>query len=340
MIHVNAKIPTRIDIAGGTLDLWPVHHMLDHKATVNVAVTVDANVVVTTSEDGRYHLASKDQDLTVSGDFAAVCSTTQLPLLGMLLGALWRAELPPLRIVTTAKSPAGAGLGGSSCLGIAVAGALLRALALTDGTPELNEHKLVQTVQDIEARLIAAPTGCQDYWGGLRGQVNIITFPYGGTVVTTLPANQINGLAAELLLCYSGKSRASAMNNWQIFKRVFDGDRALLATFNRIGSLAEACAAAVRAGNLADMLALSEQEWRLRTELWPAIETDETTRLDSAARRAGARFTRVCGAGGGGVMAVFVPQDRRGAVAKALSDAGGTILDATVSPTGLVVQNH
>ncbi len=337
MIRVRAKTPTRIDLAGGTLDLWPIHHILDHKATVNVGVTLDAEVEISESIDANFHFSSQDQGSVFSGNFAAACTSRELPLLGLLLKAFWREDLPRLTIVTSAKSPAGAGLGGSSCLGIAVGGALWKARQQAEGAPEISEDQLVRTVQDVEARLIAAPTGVQDYWGGLRGRVNILTFPFGRVDVETLPPSKLAGLTDELLLCYSGKSRASAINNWEIFKRLFDGDRELLAIFNDIGSAAEQVALAVREGDLGKALFLSQIEWDLRVKLWPNIETPETKRLDQAGRQAGARFTRVCGAGGGGVMAVFAPKAAREAVKKAMTAAGGAILAAEVATTGLTL---
>lgn len=339
MVHVRAKAPTRIDLAGGTLDLWPIHHLLDRKATVNVGVTLDAEVDLSTTADGRFRLESRDQSASFTGDWQATCATRELPLVGLLISALWRPDLPALKIITTAKSPAGAGLGGSSCLGITIAGALWRARRLLDPkTPDLSDDDLVRTVQDVEARLIHAPTGVQDYWGGLRGRVNILTFPFGRTQVETLAPSKLAGLTSELIICYSGKSRASAINNWEIFKRLFDGDKDLLAIFNQIGAAAERCGDAVRRGDLAEAIALSEEEWKLRLKLWPAIETAETKRLDAAAKQAGGRFSRVCGAGGGGVMAVFAPPAKRAAVVAALTEAGGRVLDATVSETGLVVE--
>ena len=338
MLKVSARAPTRIDLAGGTLDLWPIHHLLDKKATVNVGITLDAQVELTGSRDARFRLHSQDQDLRFEGSFEEACATKDLPLIGLLLKALWRADLPALTIVTAAKSPAGAGLGGSSCLGITVAGALRKAREQLDPKLRaLDEHELVRTVQDVEARLIHSPTGVQDYWGAVRGGVNVIRFPFGRTEVTTFPPEALLGLADELVVCYSGRSRQSAINNWEIFKRLFDGDRDLLAIFNRIGATAEQCGTAVEDGDLARALHLSQLEWDMRLRLWPAIETAETKRLDHAAKGAGARFSRVCGAGGGGVMAIFTPPDRRLKVEGALREAGGVILDASASPHGLSV---
>ena len=338
MQTVRAKAPTRIDLAGGTLDLWPIHHLLRHKATVNVGVTLYAKAEVGPSPDGLFHLISLDQETAIKGDFATVVGNHELPLLGLLLGAFWSAQRAPLTIKTNAMSPAGAGLGGSSCLGIAVAGALQKQRELHGLTPLLGEADLIRVVQDAEAKLIHAPTGVQDYWGGIRGGVNILRFPFGKVEVETLPAAQLPGLTDELILCYSGKSRASALNNWEIFKRLFDKDPELLAAFEILGATAEDCAAAVTAGDLRQTLRLSQQEWRQRIAMWPSIETEETRRIDLAARRAGAEFSRVCGAGGGGVMAVFAPPQQHQAVKKAMEQVGGRILDATVAASGLSLE--
>lgn len=337
MIKVTARAPTRIDLAGGTLDLWPIHHLLDHKATVNVGITLEAEVEITLSSDRQFHFKSADQGTAFSGDFRQACTSRDLPLIGLLTQALWDESLPAITIKTSAKSPAGAGLGGSSCLGIAIAGALRKARQSFDQSPNMDEHTLVRTVQDVEAKLIQAPTGCQDYWGGLRGRVNVITFPYGRIDVETFAPSQLPGLTEELIICYSGRSRASAINNWEIFKRLFDGDKNLLTIFNDIGLASEQCAAAVRAGDLQMALAVSHEEWQKRVRLWPSIETLETKRLDQAAKSAGARFSRVCGAGGGGVMAVFAPAAKRHAVCDALTAAGGSVLPAGVAESGLTV---
>ena len=74
----------------------------------------------------------------------------------------------------------------------------------------------------------------------------------------------------------------------------------------------------------------------VRKELCPGIETPETVAIDEAAIAAGAEFTRICGAGGGGVMAIFVDPKKRSAVIEACKEAGGTFLDAGIDMNGLV----
>jgi D-glycero-alpha-D-manno-heptose-7-phosphate kinase len=137
-----------------------------------------------------------------------------------------------------------------------------------------------------------------------------------------------------LIVCYSGKSRASARNNWEIFKRAFERDPHVTKVINQIGVVSEELAAAIRRGSLSDAFLWSQKEWELRTSLWADIESPETQRLDKAARKAGANFTRVCGAGGGGVMAIFASKEDQPKVIAALQAEGGKILDAKVAATG------
>jgi len=337
MTIVRASSPTRIDLAGGTIDLWPIYSVLDHRATVNCAVTLNATVTVKESEKkGEFTFHSIDQLQTVTGTFDQITNDSRLQLFSLIVKNLWTKDLPALHIESQAKSPAGAGLGGSSCLAITMIGAILKLknkLLKIKTWP--TDHQLVQIAQDIEARIIHTPTGCQDYWGALRGGVNILKFPAGAPDVKTLDAKKIKLMNDRLIICYSGKSRASAINNWEIFKRVFDRDQELLKKLNEIGLLAEQCGEALNDGNIDETLEISKKEWDLRKSLWPNIETHETKALDQAAISAGAMFSRVCGAGGGGVMAVFAPPSKRQRVCDALARAGGSVLEAELSEQGL-----
>jgi D-glycero-alpha-D-manno-heptose-7-phosphate kinase len=226
-------------------------------------------------------------------------------------------------------------LGGSSCLAVSVLSALYAAREQLGQSRIPNEYELVQTAQDIEARVIRAPTGVQDYWGGIRGGINAIEFQPGRTRVNTFEASAVPSLEESMIVCYSGQSRQSAINNWEVFKRVFDGDQSLIQRLELIGREAESCAVALKSGDLSALLEHSQREWKLRVGLWPNIETERTRRIDLAAMAAGARFSRVCGAGGGGVMVIFADANIRAKVVAAATGAGGEILPAKISPQGV-----
>ena len=335
-MKITVTSPTRVDLAGGTIDLWPINQVLDFKATVNVGIACEATVEITESGSDQFEFISEDLGKDFKGPFGEACVNTELPLFGLSLQAFWDQPDRGLCIKSHAKSPAGAGLGGSSCLTVTMGAGILRAKEYANSQFQLDEYKLVETAQNIEARLIHSPTGCQDYWGAVRGNVNLITYPFTGPNVETFSADRVGDqLNERLIACHSGKSRDSAINNWEIYKQIFNGDRDLIAKFNEIGKLAEQCGLALKKGNIEESLQYSEREWKLRCQLWPGIESPETKKLNQIAMQAGANFTRVCGAGGGGVMAILVPPERRSQVCVALQKAGGTILDSEVSNQGL-----
>jgi D-glycero-alpha-D-manno-heptose-7-phosphate kinase len=332
---VKAIAPTRIDLAGGTLDLWPIHHLLKEKSTINLGISLNAQTTCTLSN--QFSIKSIDLGITQQGTFREIIENPKIPIIGVLLEHFWTSNLPAISIETKAQSPAGAGIGGSSCLGITIASALNHLKNTIDQDPILNSEELVKIVQDAESKLIKSPTGVQDYWGAVRGNLNIIEFPFGKTEIQTISGAIVDEIGKSLILVYSGQSRSSAINNWEIFKNLYDGDLLLLEKISAIGNLAYKCAQALRNGDLDTSFQLSKNEWELRKSLWPTIETPTTQKIDTISRDHGAYFSRVCGAGGGGIMAIFAPQEKKLQIIEKIKNCGGLILDARIANYGLTV---
>ena len=59
-MHVRASAPTRIDLAGGTLDIWPLYLFHEHAQTLNAAISLRAHVEILPRTDGRVRLESVD----------------------------------------------------------------------------------------------------------------------------------------------------------------------------------------------------------------------------------------------------------------------------------------
>ena len=345
MQEITVHAPTRIDLAGGTLDLWPIHQLLPYKSTVNVALNLRASTTLRLGALGEpSSLHSSDQQLRCSGSFAELSffasppqAAAILPLHRLMLRNLWTAELPPLALSSTCTSPQGAGLGGSSSLAITLASALGRARKLLDGTPQVAGAALVAQAQDIEAHCLHTPTGIQDYWAAVNGGITHISYPPGAPLIRCYPLAQLPELQDEVLICYSGRSRLSGINNWQIFKGMMEGNGVISKLIEEIGYHSEAVSQALLRGGWQELLGHSHKEWQARRQLGAGIETEETQRIDQAAGRAGAYFTRICGAGGGGVMALFVPKEKRQQVAAAAEAAGGVILSAGFTEQGVSI---
>ncbi len=83
---IESKAPTRVDFAGGTLDIWPLYLFHPGAVTLNAAISLYASCVIEThpSGDDRIKLVSRDIKCEESfASFAALVKAKRyrLPLL-------------------------------------------------------------------------------------------------------------------------------------------------------------------------------------------------------------------------------------------------------------------
>jgi D-glycero-alpha-D-manno-heptose-7-phosphate kinase len=331
-VHIVSSAPTRIDLAGGTIDIWPLYLFHEHAQTLNVAISLRARCTLTPEPGKRIVISSADTGLTVQvSHWSELRDNHDLKLLGLLLHA-FRAE--GVRVETSSASPVGAGIAGSSALNIAVCGAL----AAWTGR-SLHAEALMQIAQNVEAQAIDVPTGVQDYRPAYFGGISAVELRPDG--VRRIPLAVDRGeLRSRLVLAYTGASRNSGINNWEMFKAHIDGNREVQARFGRIRDVAVAMRAALEAGDWTEVAAQIREEWANRKGLAPGVTTPAIEAMMAAAVQAGALATKICGAGGGGCMIAFCEPSRRADVANALATAGASVLDYQIEAEGLVVEER
>src|SRR6185369_4521053 len=163
-MRIAASAPTRIDLAGGTIDIWPLYLFHDGATTLNAAISLRAHVEIASRNDGAIELRSVDTDRIVrAAHWSALDGTGELSLLALLAR---HYRLDNATLTTRGESPAGAGIAGSSALTIAVCGALAR----WTGSREDPDH-LLQVAMNVECQAIRVPTGVQDYRPALYGGI-------------------------------------------------------------------------------------------------------------------------------------------------------------------------
>jgi D-glycero-alpha-D-manno-heptose-7-phosphate kinase len=308
MQRVTASAPVRLDLAGGTLDIWPLYLTLPPPViTVNVALDLPAEVTLEPAPAGDPTIR------LVSRDRAAEAVYRDLPDLSaglrraggpLKLLALAVEALPPaggFTLTTSATSPAGAGLGGSSALLVTVLGALQSARGETH-----ESHRLRALAQDIEARVVRGPTGYQDYYPPLLGGLLELTGRPGGVDARPLPVD-LASLERRLRLVYTGEPHESGLTNWGSLRAYMDGEEPTVRALSSIADCAREVADALRAGDLDRALEAVVDEGSVRRRMAPGVSTPAIEALDEAARAAGALGTKVCGAGGGGCVMVVLP---------------------------------
>jgi D-glycero-alpha-D-manno-heptose-7-phosphate kinase len=328
---VEATAPTRVDLAGGTVDIWPIYLYHPGALTVNVAIDRRVWCRVETGVTGVV-LESKDTLQKVEGrDVHQVLGEGNRSLVAYVLRALGIET--GVKVTTQSRVPAGSGLGGSSALAVAVAAAASRATE-----KELDAEGLWPVVRDAEAQCIAVPTGVQDYHAAILGGVLGVHLEPGAVRVERLPTDP-GRVEESLILVDAGATRFSGINNWEVFKGQIDGDARVR------GALAEIVGAAreVREALLGHRYdAVGEamaREWEARKRLAPGVTSPEIDRIAEAARSAGGA-AKVCGAGGGGMVAVWSTPGERGpgrreAVVGAIRAAGFNPLRFRVDLRGL-----
>jgi D-glycero-alpha-D-manno-heptose-7-phosphate kinase len=329
-MRITAKAPCRVDLAGGTLDIWPLYLFHANAVTVNFAVDRYTSCVLETRPDSKIVLRSRDlnQDETFDSiDHLRSAKRYKLPLLAWLVRHF--APDTGFDLSTDSEAPAGAGISGSSALIIAVSAALNR-LTKSGHTIE----KLREIAQNIEAQIIRVPTGAQDYYPAMYGGVSALHLGPAGIRRCALPIEP-EELNARFVLAYTGEPRNSGINNWEVMKAHINGDTAVHRNFDRIAEIANGMRDALERSNWDDAGRLLRDEWNHRRKNAPGITTPLIDRLIETTRRAGAHGAKVCGAGGGGCVLFLVEPGTKDKVANVIAREGATVLAASVAPRGV-----
>jgi D-glycero-alpha-D-manno-heptose-7-phosphate kinase len=340
-MKIVSQAPCRVDLAGATLDIWPLYLFHEGAVTVNFAVDRYTRASIEPRTGPRITIRSTDlnrdcsyQSLNeLADELAHGTPATKHPLL--LAAEVVRFFRPEggFHLETGSDAPAGAGISGSSALMIAAVGAFNRWLGCG-----YSIEKLREIAQNIEARIIRVPTGCQDYYPAMYGGVSAIELGCSG--IRRLPIGvDPRELESRVVLAYTGAPRNSGINNWEVMKAHIDGDRLVHRNFAAISAIAQAMREALSRADWPEVSRLIREDWTHRRRNAPGISTPLIDRLISATRRAGSTGAKVCGAGGGGCVLFLIEPDARDRVVSIIEHEGATVLPVKIARRGLRVQS-
>jgi galactokinase/mevalonate kinase-like predicted kinase len=293
-----------VDLAGGAPDAVTVTVAIDRRAWCRVE-TRGSGVLI----------ESKDTLRKTSGrGVAEVLESESPPPVARVLRAM--GVETGLRVVTQLRVPEGSGLGESPALGAAVAGAVARVLER-----KLDSEEIARVAIEAEGVGIGGAPGTREGHTAVRGGALAFHPEAGGVRLEPLAVDPAR--IEESLLLVEGKrspgAGAAGAALRTVASRVYD---------------------ALRSGRLEDVVGLWAEEWEARQGAdWPA---PETARIAEVVRGAGGG-ARVCGAGRGGILAVWAPPGTRGpgrreAVVAAAKAAGLRLFPARVDLRGLDVE--
>jgi D-glycero-alpha-D-manno-heptose-7-phosphate kinase len=331
---VEATAPCRVDLAGGALDVWPLYLFHPGAVTVTVATDRRAWCRVETGAAG-VRLESKDTLQKAEGkDVSELLGHGGLSLVAHILHSLGIES--GVRVTTQAKVPTGAGLGASSALAVVVAAAAARA---TDR--HLTPNDLASIVRDAETQCLGVPTGVQDYLTAIHGGVLAVHLDAGTVRVERLETDP-GRVQESLILVDSGVTRSRGLNNWGLLRGQGDGEPRVGESLAAMASAARRVRQALVSARYEEVGALMVEEWEARKRLEPGVTTPEIDRIAEVAASAGGG-AKVCGAGGGGLVAVWAtPGERspgtRERVEAALGAAGFRSFPVRVDLLGLALE--
>jgi D-glycero-alpha-D-manno-heptose-7-phosphate kinase len=303
-MQVTNQGSVRVDLVGGTLDIEPINLIIKNVVTLNVATGLKATVTLSKIAFNGIEIHSKDynksykyeaKDLTedrvvYSPEFAEMSFVLQILRLFNINSGL--------KLELASGAPAGSGLGGSSAMGVT----LYRALCNFTGY-NYDRHTAVLRVKAVESRILnQGMAGYQDYFPALTGGVLAVRGMEGEIKVEQLYSDELkNVLESHLTLISSGQSRASGINNWEVYKAFFDKKPEVVNGLTRIAEISHATYLAIKERKWDEMLQNIALEGLEREKLFPGITTDKIRKFTSELTKDGNVLgLKMCGAGGGG----------------------------------------
>ncbi|MEO8563025.1 MAG: hypothetical protein ABI601_13165 [bacterium] len=295
-----ARAPTRLDFGGGWTDV-PPYCEREGGAVCSVAITRFATATAATSE----HAARRMGAELIAPD-------------AIVSAALRRANLPGAVATIATDFPYGAGLGGSSACGVALAGALA---ALTGNPLDLGELAMRSRATEVEELRIVG--GYQDHYAAAFGGALLLTFSDCVGVETLSVSERFAAdLARRGVLLYTGESRLSGDTVAAVIDSYMRGEPRTCGSLARLKSLAVDMAAAIRDDDLDSLGALTGEHWSHQRLLHASISTPRIDAIVDVASRAGALGIKALGASGGGCVIAIARDGREDELTHALAPFG------------------
>jgi D-glycero-alpha-D-manno-heptose-7-phosphate kinase len=312
----------RIDLAGGTLDLWPLYLYFGELKLVNMAINTKAYCELKISPSKTLEIWVESKDMNSKSRFdslnelaASLTKPTSLNPLRWVNRLTWHflksagIKSGKIYVKTWSEAPPGSGLGGSSVLGVAVAKAFQKAYPT-----KLSKEPwaMQQTVRDLEAVEIEHPAGDQDYIPALfGGLLSVKLGPNHRSVKKISPAVE-DKIKSRIAILYTGKPHHSGINNWEIFRGYHEGDEGLKKLLKEIHQISATLSDDLEAKNTITFVELVNREWELRRKLGNSVDAPVLSEAWAWAQKLGAVARKGCGAGGGGsIFFIFKNQSER-----------------------------
>ena len=323
---IRSKAPLRLGLAGGGTDVAPYSDLYGG-AILNATISMYAYATIQPRKDKKIILNSLDKNITLEFD-----STRELPVDGefdLAKGIYNRVvkqfskKALAFELTTFVDAPPGSGLGTSSTLVVAILGAFAEWLNLP-----LGEYDLAYLAYEIERVDLSMAGGKQDQYAATFGGVNFMEFYKDDKVIVNplrIKPVYLHELAYNIVLYYTKTSRLSSKIIETQSRNVIDNREDSLEATHNVKQQAILMKEAVLKGNLDKIGEILDYGWQNKKKMAKGISNKTIDEIYELAIKNGATGGKISGAGGGGFMIFYCPDNTRNKVVKALEKFGGGI---------------
>lgn len=332
-----SKAPLRIGLAGGGTDVSPYSDLYGG-AILNITLSLYAHANIEPTDDNKITFCALDRNESETYDWQ-----TELPINGhldLLKGVYNRIQkdygIPSngLRLSTYVDAPAGSGLGTSSTLVVAIIGAFVEMLKLP-----LGEYDIAHYAYDIERNDLHLSGGKQDQYAATFGGCNFMEFYADDKVIVNplrIREEYVNELENNLVLYYTSTSRESAKIIEEQQKNVRSNNEKSIEAMHNLKKQAVMLKEALLKGDLNAFGKILDFGFQQKKQMAANISNGLIDDIYEAAISAGATGGKISGAGGGGFMTFYCPNNTRYQVTEKLLQLGGVVRDFQLTQKGLI----
>lgn len=334
---IKSKAPLRLGLAGGGTDVSPYSDLYGG-AILNATISSYAYATIEPTNNGKI--------IFVSGSTANVReydATNELPIddrafelqcgvYNRIVRQFTKKQLS-FKMTTWIDAPQGSGLGTSSTLVVAIIGAFVEWLKLP-----LGNYDIAHMAFEIERIEMKMAGGKQDQYAATFGGVNFLEFLANDKVIVNplmIKPDVMNELEMNLLLYFTETKRDSAQIISHQVENVKNNNLDAIEATHQLKQQALMMKECLLRGETDRFGEVLNMGWEHKKKMASSISNLLLDNIYEGALAAGASGGKISGAGGGGFMFFYCPNNSRLKVLLALEQFGGQAKSFTFTNQGL-----
>lgn len=331
-----SKAPFRIGLAGGGTDVSPYSELYGG-AILNATISLYAHTSLEVIPEPKIIFESIDQDCILeypSGEFIPIGNKLDLQagIYNRLLKDGFLNTTKGLKLTTSLDVPAGSGLGTSSTLMVSILKAFTEYLSLPFG-----DYDIAHLAFDIERNDLKLAGGKQDQYAATFGGVNFMEFYADDKVIVNplrIRREYLHELENNILLFFTSKSRSSSAIIKEQQKNVQDKNASSIEAMHQLKDQARRMKEVLLRGQLNEIGNILDFGFKQKRQTAQNISNTLLDEIYESAKEGGATGGKISGAGGGGFMFFYCPDNTRYKVKSSLKKYEGYFLDYQFTTVG------